>query len=222
MTTRRTLSSLSLASALLPFVACDVGELPAETVGCDSTRQCLLGEICNVLEKTCVPEPEQAVLGSFYCSNVYGPLENGSGVGFGSFSEVSGNVRLIDTKGERTMTRVNQVTSPLCQLIDGRLSILLFDSKIKLEGQGTFVRVNVDPSKLRPFELVDVTDPEVYQAWAARGELRVIQENYDQAGDTYVKIYVESTPALDQPLRGFLDIGFDDIVPEPTPEPTTP
>jgi hypothetical protein len=222
MTIRRPLSALALASTLLPFVACDADGLPAETVGCDSTRQCLLGEICNVLEGVCVPEPEQAVLGSFYCSQVYGPLEDGSGKGFGSFSEVSGNVRLIDTEGERTMTRVNQVTSPLCQLVEGVFYILLFDSKIKLEGQGTFVRVAVAPSKLRPFELVDVTDPEIYQAWAARGELRVISDNYSQSGDTYVKIYVESIPVEGQPLRGFLDIGFDDIVPTPEPEPTMP
>lgn len=222
MTTRRALSALALASALPPFVACDAGELPAETVGCDTTRQCPLSQICNVLEGACVPEPEQAVLGSFYCNNVYGPLDDGAGTGIGSFSEVSGKVSLINTKGERAMTRVNQITPPLCQLVDGVLYLLLFDPKIKIEGQGTFVRVAVAPNKLRPFELVDVTDPENYQAWAARGELRVIKEDYAQSGDTYVKIYVESAPAEGQPLRGFLDIGFADIEPEPTPEPTTP
>jgi hypothetical protein len=212
MTPRR--AALSFCLALAPFAACDADELPAETVGCDSTRHCNLYEVCNVLARACVPEPEQAVLGSFYCDNVYG---GGVGKGAGSFSEVAGKVSLPDPKGGRTSTRVNQIAPPLCQLVEGVLYLQFFGTDLSLEGQGTYVRVAVDPNKLRPLELVDVTDPENYQAWAARGELRIIRDDFMQAGDTHVKIYVDRAPVEGQPLRGFVDIGFADIEPAPAP-----
>jgi len=198
------------------LAGCDAKDIPEETVGCTSTRQCNLYEVCNVLSGFCVPEPQEAVLGSFYCSNLYPTGGTGEGTGIGSFSEVAGNVNLIDTKGGRTMTRVNTATPPLCQFEDGMLHIGLFDSKLKVEGQGVYVRVSAPVSRLVPGQLADITDPSTYQAFAARGELRTITEHFMQAGDTRVQVYVEAVPVVGQPVRGYLDIAFEDME-EPPP-----
>jgi hypothetical protein len=215
MTTRRAaLLLLSLAPTLPLFAACDAEETQRETVGCDSTRQCGLYEVCNVLEGICVPEPEQAVLGSFYCAAVYG---GGTTPGIGSFSEVAGKVNLINPKGDRELMRANQIAPPGCQLVEGVLYLGFFDPQLTIEGQGVYVRVAIDPNKLRPLELVDVTDPENYQAWAARGELRIIETDFMQSGDTSIKIYVDRAPVEGEPLRGFVAIDFEDLAPAPPP-----
>ncbi len=204
----------------LSFVAvltgCAADDAPAATEGCASTRECEFREVCDILAATCRPETDQRVVGSFYCANVYGATVSDTGQsGIGSFSEVAGRVNLPDPKGGRSEARVNVIAPPLCQLVDGVLYVLFFDIDVKTLGIGSFVHLTADVAKLQAGQLVDTSEPTNYRIYAARGDLATLKTAYQQAGDRTAHVWVEQVPVVGQPLHGFIDVEFEDVLPTP-------
>lgn len=69
---RRRVRSAKLACALLGLLAvsklgCDPKDELSETISCASSRECESGFVCDKPKKTCIPEPERSLVGSFTC-----------------------------------------------------------------------------------------------------------------------------------------------------------
>lgn len=194
---------------------CESPDEPAIPAGCDSTRQCFYGEVCDVIQRRCVAEPDGGVRGQFFCNNVFATSVD-SGAGIGSFSEVVGKVSLPAPQGGRSLQRMNLISPAFCQIVDGRFYVQFFDPDLSIKKSGYYLIVSAPVGDLRPGALLDLTSADEYRACAATGTQAQIQANScGQAGDTQLRMALDRAPVVGQPLLGYVDITFEDIFPPP-------
>jgi hypothetical protein len=206
----------SRSALLLPYLlslgACDSAEPFEPTRGCDSSSDCQLFEVCHVPNNECLPEPEQRLLGQFYCDEV---KDAPGGDVVGSFSEIVGYATLDDPKGGRTLQRMNLNTPPICILANDALSLAVDDVELRLKGVGTYLALAVPADRLVPGSLEDVSDPVAYRAFLAnctKAQL-LVGTCVQQGGDARTLFFIDRAPVVGSPLRGFVDISVVEIPP---------
>ncbi len=178
-------------------------DLPAATVGCESTRECDFGQICDLRVSRCVPEERGRVQGSFGCGRV-GTVNDEPTVT--AFSELTGEINLVGPSGSFQPVRFVANAPPFCYLQNGVLALRFYELQLATEGIGVAMDFAINVSDIVANQRRDVST--VAGLSAARIEFVEYANVPYQNSATSIEVVVDRVPALREPLVGYIDASF--------------
>jgi hypothetical protein len=196
---RRTIALLFASVALM---SCGE-ELPAPTVGCESTRECEFGQICDLRVSRCVPEERGRVQGSFGCGRVATVNDVPTVT---AFSELTGEINLVGPSGSFQPVRFVANAPPFCYLQNGVLALRFYELQLASEGIGVAMDFVINAGNVVANQRLDVSN--VADLSAARIEFVEYANVPYQNSATRIEIIVDRLPALREPLVGYIDAFF--------------
>lgn len=203
-------TSLTLAALLL---SCNDGSAERPPLGCTSSTECELGQLCHPTQQVCVDEPKNAVIGRFYCSNVGDPSappvptsEQSAGI-----SELGGYAPREDGGDPTISERLSFYTNPKC-FIDGSGFILNSSDYNYLQGKVGYTLVVMVPSgtKISPGAELSLDSPDYYYAMIAQCN-NTTSPCPLVAGNSHATITFDAVPQLGKPVGGSIVVQLEAI-----------